>query len=261
MTPLQQLRLATTCFFDMTANSDGLCIKGEGNMRVLVCCLFMFACGLARSEVPCPTLVHPTWGKRIDAIISTGRGYDAIKCIAEIEASGILPEHTDELRYDVAQKMSDAMYQVYGQRRALPIHNRLAADLWSVYLTHASESEVADSLRAKTATKNLILHSRYVKFDSYIVPLMRGIRRSGSSIDTELANLLYSTAKRCPDWSQVKVENHNACTSVCLEFTNKFLDNIEQTIGQTPWSGSQGLNRLELNHAAMRSEVKTCSAR
>lgn len=179
---------------------------------------------------------------------------DAITCIRSIRDAVEVSRMSDEVRYELALKMSDAIHALYDGTKALASDDRDAAELWSSYLKHASDP--VDRTRARNATSKLILHSRYARFPKYLSSIAVGLRRSGEEVTVAIADLMFSTLIRCPSWNKPRDELQ--CSDLCVATAKDALSILEAEIGPRPWVASTGRQRLETNAAALQQRIKKC---
>lgn len=202
----------------------------------------------------CPPPLQPTLGQTLAQMNAAGRGGDVIVCIRSIVAENELGEMSDDLRYQLALQMSDAMHSRYGKRVPSVRNVRDAASLWEAYLKNASLP--LDSSRLNFGIGKLTQLGRYEAFSERLPSIIVGIEKVGASIDKKQSDLIFSTLKRCPDWSQVS--DRMTCTSECNAVVDSALAGLEAIFGDLPWSLSPGISRLSANALALKEEKLEC---
>jgi hypothetical protein len=214
--------------------------------------LWAQVCG---ASLLCPPPEQPLLGQVLSQMNSARRGEDAVTCIRLIVSANELSELSDEVRYQLALQMSNAMDSLYEESRPLADDARDAANLWGEYLKNAGSP--LDAKRLNFGVNKLIQVSRYLDFPQRLPVILEGVGKVGSLIEMRQSDFLFSTIKRCPNWSRVNVAIQ--CTLQCMEISDLVLTSLKSKFGELPWSGSSGISRLSLNASALNKEKLECA--
>ena len=202
----------------------------------------------------CPPMRQPELSQGLDRMIRARRAADAIDCVRQHESSA--EEQSDELRYQLAQQLSNAMEQLAGLGDSRQVDRRLAARLWAGYLEQ--QQRPFDANRAAFATRKLTQLARYTGMEERLPAIATGIRAARARLDTELANLVFTSLRRCSAWT--RPDSRWTCSVACRELTLDFIERLRQHFGEPPWPQSEGMRRLAQNAQSMEREARACVA-
>jgi hypothetical protein len=191
----------------------------------------------------------------LDALIKARRSEDAAECIRSAAADQDLSALPDEVRYQLALQMSNAMVALYDQSRPLPKDARVTADLWQAYLEHVREP--IDAARLAFGTQVLLQQGRYGKLEERLPVLLSAVQRAAPAMSGKQADLLFSTLKRCPRWDTLSTRL--ACTAACKALAESATSTLERHFGSHPWTGSPGLAKLSQNTRGLKDEAAACT--
>lgn len=224
-------------------------------VKHLLFTLPILVCGFAFAAQKCPRPVQPELAQGLTALTKSKRSDDAMTCIRVIYRSTTSTPLTDDVRYQLALQMSDAMDAIYDDSPPLAPDARDASDLWEAYLSEVTEP--FDASRISFGLGKLIQQARYVDFEQRLPTILSSIGKVKSRLEAKQADLLFSTIKRCPNWS--RLSDNLACTAACLELADSVLNTLNKEFGSLPWAGSQGLARMSVNSQALTREKAACS--
>lgn len=200
----------------------------------------------------CPAMRQPELGNGLDRMIRGARAADAIDCVRQYESSA--DEQSDEIRYQLAQQLSNAMEQLAGLGDSLQADRQLATRLWAGYLER--QREPFDANRAAFATRKLTQLARYTGMSERLPTIATGIRSARPRLDAELANLVFTSLRRCSAWT--RPDSRWTCTAECRELTLGFVERLRKELGDPPWPQSDGLRRLTQNAQSLEREARAC---
>lgn len=204
---------------------------------------------------PCPPPEQPVLGQTLAKMNAARRGEDVMTCIRSISDEHDLSTMTDDVRYQLALQMSNAMSSLYDESKPLASDAREAVKLWGTYLAHASPP--LDATRLNFGISKLIQQGRYLDFAHHLPEVLDGVAKAGALVEAKQSDLLFSTLKRCPEWSRVRTTLR--CSAQCKEVVEGALGRLRAALGDPPWSGSTGMARLSANAQALNKESSECS--
>lgn len=219
---------------------------------VLACSLLLSTASF--SQQVCPPPQQPVLSQVFQAMLRARRPDDAIACVRSIKKSHAVSEMSDEVRYQLAQGMSDAMSLLYEDTAPFPDDARDAAELWAEYVDAVALPY--DLRRINIGVIRVIQYSRYSSFPDRIPLLVRGIDKAKLGLSTDTSDQFFSALKRCPNWT--KVSKQLTCLTQCMDLVSRTLNDLTAQLGEPPWTASAGLARLSTNAAAIAAERQTC---
>lgn len=228
-------------------------------LKYVLAAFFCFPVLPAMAGAVCPEPVQPELGKSLRAMLADRGFYPVMECIHSIqdalESTGESESMPDEVRYELASRMSDAMKGHYEQANPSTEVQRYAAQLWSNYLDRLSPP--VDAVRVRFATMKLMQHGRNADFPSWLPSILKGVGLARSVLNPELGNTLFSTLKRCPAFGVESIKL--SCSETCVDLADQALAQLKVELGGPfPWTGNAGLVRMGTNAQALEKERNAC---
>lgn len=225
--------------------------------RVAAVLLVVGALPLAGARAAeCPKPEQPALSQTLSRWNEAGRSSDVMDCAISIAGENNPADLPDEVRYQIANLMSEAMANLFRNTAPLRLHAAAAADAWQAYLQYVKEPR--DDRRLRFALTKLMQNARYDGFDQRVRFIASSVGKARQAIDITHANLLFSTLKRCPSWTIVRAKL--ACSKECAGHAETAVSELRKELGTMPWQRSPGLVQLSANAAALEEERAQCAS-
>lgn len=182
---------------------------------------------------------------------------DAMQCVIRLarEEANVAGGYSDEIRYQLAKQASDAIETLSVNGAVINSYHERTAGLWREYL--AKVSAPLDRTRISFGINKILQHSRFAAFDTFTPTIVGAMGKARSWLAPAAADQFFSTAKRCPRWTNTTASGTMACTPTCTNFGKAVVAELAKEFGSGSWSGSDGLQRLATNAKAFEKGL-TC---
>ena len=203
----------------------------------------------------CPKPEQPVLSQTLSRWVKEGWHDDVLRCAREIAAGFNIDELSDDVRYQLAHSASESVSELFEYSGPLGNDAAVAADAWESYLRRVQEPR--DIRRIRFGITKLMQFARYHRFGERLSFIATAVGKAGTMVEVSHANLLFSTLKRCPAWTELS--KRLGCTPACIKHAESTLAQLRAELGELPWTGSAGLMQLSANASAINDEREACA--